>query len=591
MKFKDRISNTLKSIKNSYKRFPVTIGVSITLVVMLIILSEIGASITEDTRIVYQRINAIIALGIPLSLCIKLFFEKKKEYKKIHEVLAYLVGIILLLLYYFFLLKDFKMVSIYRYIGISIFLYLAFAYIPWINNKENYEIYIIKVFSKFFLTIIYSSVLFLGIVAIFFTINQLFNANIGGKYFYYVFLIISGVFSPSLFLAGIPEVDEKFKDYKYPKPLKALLLYIVIPLLTIYSTILYAYFLKIIVTRTWPQGVVSHLVLWYSTFSIAVIFFITPIIKENKWAYRFKTWFSRLIIPILIMMFISIGIRVKAYGITENRYFGIVLGAWVLGMMIYFIFRKKANNIIIPISLSIIVLNAVIGPLSSFSISKMSQNKRLESILIQNNMIEDKKVIKSKENISEEDKMDISGILNYFDSNHSLEEVKYLPKDFKIDNMETVLGFSYVEKNLSRGNYVYYYHDKEGKHMDIKGYDHLLEHYSIADIIELDKDTVVSYNNNSFKLKITQNDEAIYENNFKDMAKDILLKDMTNGFIDANNENSNDRQLNIDDMTVIDENEKVKIKVIFNNIYGEIGRGEERFTVTDMDYYILIKIK
>ena len=160
------------------------------------------------------------------------------------------------------------------------FLYLAFAYIPWISNKKNYEFYIIEVFSDLFLTIIYSLVLYLGIAAIFFTINQLFNANIVGKYFYYVFLIIAGVFAPSLFLSRIPEVDEKFEGYEYPKSLKVLLLYIVIPLLTIYSTILYAYFLKIIVTRTWPQGVVSHLVLWYSTFSIAVIFFITPIIKE-----------------------------------------------------------------------------------------------------------------------------------------------------------------------------------------------------------------------------------------------------------------------------------------------------------------------
>ena len=102
------------------------------------------------------------------------------------------------------------------------------------------------------------------------------------------------------------------------------MLYIVIPLIAIYSAILYAYFLKIIITRSWPQGLVSHLVLWYSVLSVAVIFFITPILDRNRWAYRFKFWFSKLILPILIMMFISIGIRVKAYGITENRYFILV---------------------------------------------------------------------------------------------------------------------------------------------------------------------------------------------------------------------------------------------------------------------------
>lgn len=579
-----RIKNVFRSIKNSFKRFPVTIGVSTTLVIMLIILLERRPYLTSHSRDVFGRINMIIALGIPLSLCIKLIYEKKDNWGKVHEVLGYILGAGVLFLYYFFLLKDFKMVSMIRYIGVTLFLYLAFSYIPWISRKEDFELYIIKVFSSFFLTIIYSFVLYLGISAILFTIDQLFNANIPGKYYYYMFLIVAGVFAPSLFLSRIPEADEKFDKYIYSKSLKVLLLYIVIPLITIYSTILYVYFFKIIITKDWPQGLVSHLVLWYSTFSIAVIFFITPIINQNKWAYRFKNWFPKLIIPILVMMFISIGIRIRSYGITENRYFVLVLGLWVLGIMLYFALIKKSNNIIIPITLSIIALNSVFGPLSSFAVSKRSQNKRFQSILLRNNMLEDNKIIKATEAMPTDEKMEISEILKYFETKHSLKEVKYIPKDFETRDMERVFGFPYIEKSIYKNDYFNYFSQQQGKVIGIKGYDYFLEGYAISNRVELNEDIVVFYDWDNFDFKIEQKGSLIYETNLKNYGLDILEKNK-----ELNIENS--KSLSIDEMTVTDENDKVKLKLIFNNLSGERYEQSNNPVFRNIDYYVLIKIK
>ena len=86
------------------------------------------------------------------------------------------------------------------------------------------------------------------------------------------------------------------------------------------------------------------------------------------------------------MMFVSMGIRINAYGITENRYFAFVVRIWVLGIMIYFSLKKRLTNIVIPISLSIVIFLSIFGPLSSFSVSKFSQNNRLKNILERNEM-------------------------------------------------------------------------------------------------------------------------------------------------------------------------------------------------------------
>ncbi len=76
--------------------------------------------------------------------------------------------------------------------------------------------------------------------------------------------------------------------------------------------------------------------------------------------------------------------------------------------------------------------------MSSFNTSMRSQNHRLKTILSNNNMLENSEIV-PKEDIDDEDKIEISEILNYFERNHSLEDVKYLPKDFEIHNMKMYL--------------------------------------------------------------------------------------------------------------------------------------------------------
>lgn len=583
MKIGNRLKNIYNSIKKSIRRFPVTIAVSTTLVIMLIILSEKGSSLTSEAKNIFERINMIIALGIPMSLCIKLLYEQSDNLKGIQKVMGYVFGTIVLILYYKFLLKDLNNNSTIRYTAVSIFLYLAFGYIPWIKRKEDYEYYIIKVFSSFFLTVIYSFVLLMGVFAILFTIDQLFSANIPGKSYYYTFLIVAGIFAPSMFLAKIPEIDADFSEYKYPKSLKVLLLYIVIPLISIYTIILYIYFGKILITKDWPQGLVSHLVLWYSTVSVAVIFFISPILDEDKWANRFKFWFPKLIIPVLIMMFVSMGIRINEYGITENRYFALVLGLWVSGIMLYFIFSKKQKNIIIPIVLSILAINSAFGPLSSFSVSKRSQNNRLKSILIKNSMLVDNKV-EAKSDISNEDKEEISMILDYFDKNHSLENVKYVPKDFEIEDMDKVFGFQYKEKNINRNEYFYYYTEQEKNNaIDIRGYDYLLDNYRIFNRDIKIEDMNAYYNRENLKFTIKEKGNIIYEANMKNYAYEIIEKQ--NDDLIKNRDT-----LNPENTIIVDENEKLNVKFIVNSISGR-NSSEEKLIIEDIEFTVLIKFK
>lgn len=199
-------------------------------------------------------------------------------------------------------------------------------------------------------------------------------------------------------------------------------------------------------------------------------------------------------------------------------------------------------------------------------------------------MLVDNKIIKASNDIPIDDKMEISEIIKYFETKHSLEEVKYIPRDFETEDMETVFGFPYMEKNLYTDNYFYYFYEEKGKIIEVKGYDYLLESYSIMGGVDLKDDIVVLYDRDDFEFRIKHKDDLIYKTNLKDHGLDIIEKH-NEPRIRTNN------RLNIDEMTIVDENPKVELKFVFNNISGEIDDQSREPILTNIDYYVLIKIK
>ena len=571
------IENSLTRLYLSLKRFPLTVILSATTFAVLIAISEINPR--NDTL---SKIALVLAIGIPLSLCIKLFFEKREEGNSYKLTSAYFSGALLLVLYYFLLLNNIGMVTITRYTAVSLALYLGFIFIPYLLKKEQFEMYVITIFTGFFITLIYSIVLFSGLSAILFTMDKLLGIIIKGKVYYYTWLFVVFIFALSYFLAGIPHKNQEITPKSYPKLLRILLLYIVMPLLIAYTIILYIYFGKIIVTWRWPMGIVSNLVLWYSVIVTIILFLITPIREKVSFANKFLTFAPKIILPLLIMMFISIGIRINAYGVTENRYFVAILALWVFFIMLYFCFTKKLRNIIIPVTLSIITLSSVFGPFSSYSISKMSQNNRLEKILIKNNMIKNEKLQRST-NISIKDREEVVSILDYFNRNHSLRDVKYLPKNLKSDDINKVLGFPDNPSYSSLNKAFNFTRRPSDKNIDIKGYDYLIDMQNINNLRDSSNSALaVSYDYESETIKIKYDNKEVYSENLNSFVKILADKYAAAPNVDG---------LPTEEMTLVDENQKIKVKIVFLNITGNKNQKTQKVEIKDIDLYLLVNKK
>jgi hypothetical protein len=338
------------------------------------------------------------------------------------------------------------------------------------------------------------------------------------------------------------------------------------------------------VTLQWPVGMVGHLVLWYSVISTIVIFLIHPIFSENKWAKNFSFWFTKLILPLLVIMFISVGIRIRAYGITENRYFVVILGLWVLGIMFYWNLSRARRNIVLPVSLAVIAFISVLGPWSAYSLSKSSQNNRFISIVSKYNMIDNGQIVKPKTDIVKKDQKEINEILKYFDKSHSLNNIKYLPKDFSLGNMKDLFGFDYQEYYNEPGNISYFSYSLNmiSSPFEIRDYDYWFSfRYPGNTNIQSNQNIKAEYNAGNQELKITYNGTEVYKSNLSDYADKLYEKYGTSGGPDIKPEA----------MIFADENNKVKIKLLFVNVHGNRNSNLDKTEFNSIDFDLLVKIK
>ena len=574
----------ITSIHNSFKRFPITMLSSITLMILLIRLNELSQLAESEIQISIGKMSMAVALFAILSLCIGLFVEDRYPKKTMATWMFYVAGAAFAFLYRVYFLEAMTTISAIRYTALMLFLAAAFFYLPRLRKPSHYEIYVIKVFNGALTTWIYSVVLYVGISAILFTINTLFDLNIPGKYFYYSFLFVAFIFAVATFLARIPETNESHDNFDYSKALKVLLLYIVIPLITIYTLILYVYFAKILITWEWPQGLVSHLVLWYTTVTVGVIFLITPILKENPFGNLFKIWFPKVILPIMAMMFVSIGLRINQYGFTENRYFVVLLGIWVTLIMIYFSFSKPLRNIFIPITLSIFILVSAFGPLSSYSVSINSQTNRFVAILEENDMINNGQIV-AKTTLPQRDRREISNILSYFQNTHELNKLKILPDDFELRNMKEVFGFEYApEYPPIPGDYFNYYLDLTAHPLDIQGFDYYFIINSWSGQSRVIDRYRVEYTPQNQVLKVFEDSIEILSVELRPVIEEIHRANYTPAQPDKT------ENISVAAMTVQGENSNIRYRITFTAIYGQ-GSLEAIRVLENAEFILLLDIK
>ncbi|HEY9479431.1 MAG TPA: DUF4153 domain-containing protein, partial [Gemmatimonadaceae bacterium] len=374
------LSTLMTRAREVLVRFPFTLLAGVMAAVCAIIASTHGAS---DA---WGRLALVAALGLPLSFALALLGELRGW--SLGRVSLAMLGAAALLAGFFFAWPglDEKHNAI-RYFQLSAALHLSVAFLPFIGMEENAAFwqYNRRLFLSFLRAVVFSAVLFAGLSVAFAALDKLFGLSVPNDTYLRLWFIIAFVGNTWIFLAGVPEdIAALVSDREYPRALKIFTQYILTPLVAVYLLILLAYLVKIIVTSEWPSGWIGYLVTSVSVAGILGFLLVHPLRDdpEEGWIRTYRRWLFIALIPAAIMLLVAFVKRIAPYGLTELRYLGALLGVWLLGIAILFTVRREHGIRVIPLSLSLLLLVTLYGPLGATHRAVASQTSRLERELV-----------------------------------------------------------------------------------------------------------------------------------------------------------------------------------------------------------------
>ena len=331
------------------------------------------------------------ALGLPLFIALACFAERRNWTKS--KSIGLQVPFLSLLLVYYFVLPERVVdqpLAWTRFLLLMIGLHFCVAVLPFLDSrKSGFWRFNATLFQGFLHAVLYSSVLYIGIVVALLALDYLFGVDVDEERYLQLWYIMAGVFNTWLFLARIPkDLNGLGEDKGYPKGLKAFAQFALIPLVILYFAILITYEAKVIFLWDWPKGWVGQLVLWYSVVGTLSLLLLYPLrkLEENKWIQAFIRWFFYGLIPLIVMLFIAIYIRITEYGITPPRYSVVAMAIGLTIVTLYFVASKRRDIRIIPLVLAILAFLSAFGPWGAFAISERSQQARFEEMLIENEL-------------------------------------------------------------------------------------------------------------------------------------------------------------------------------------------------------------
>ena len=591
-KIKENVKKLLSHFKSGFERFPITIILTFMHFITGIYIAEVrNFQSDEFIEVNLLLFGSIFITGMCEIIREKYFYEKNKWL--VRGIYSFITLVLSIIFYVDYLqTNDYNNFKFWALIPISIIL---FVLIP-ILNKENKEKYLQSEFSDFVITYIFAAVLFVGIAIVLTTVSYLFFSSNNDFFFRlttYSFWFIAEVFGASLFLSLLKKPDDNLENYKFPSIFNLLIKFVIIPLIVIYTGVLYIYMAKAVISMQLPKGLISHLVLWYTAFSVIIIILITPFTQKDKFFENFKKYFPYFSIPLIFASLFALFQRIYQYGITEKRYYVLILIFWLLFCMILFI--RKMNITGIFISLIACLVIAVYTPFSAKSVSNFSQKERLKRMLVKYGALKDGKISKITQKLTNRQGSHIHTTIQYISSNSDIQKL-----NFKNEKGEVYSTLEDLEKALDvkeswKDYYAYESEDGEIPEKqevitykiknienaevisDTTGYDNFISYRKIDNIEPIDQE------NESEKYKITIRNKIITikskdgmelaKINYEDAIKQIVSKLKTLKLQDKEDE---EYEVSQKDLEYIGTAGKINYKISLKRIDEQIVDGKTK---------------
>ena len=376
------LDSIARSAGAALRRFPLTLafaGLACAVTDLLILVEG------DHPRLV--SVAVVATLGIALSLAATLFLERRGSSLP-PAARAMVLPIVTVVLAFLATRWSHwaEEVQWRRYAQIALLGHALVAVLPYVRVREpnGFWQYNRILLERFIVATVFAGVLQSGLMGALAALKPLFGIAVSPKAYALLFTWVSFVFHPWFFLAGIPQDLSSLESRsEYPATLRVFAQFILVPLVAVYQLLLTAYLVKVVTTGQWPSGLIGLLVSFEAAAGMLALLLIHPVRDQagNLWVRTFSRGFYIALLPSIAMLAVSIAKRVGQYGVTEDRYFVIVLTGWLAAISLTFIARRDSDIRIIPLTLAALALVTLAGPWGAYGVSLRSQRAHLVRVL------------------------------------------------------------------------------------------------------------------------------------------------------------------------------------------------------------------
>lgn len=164
-----------------------------------------------------------------------------------------------------------------------------------------------------------------------------------------------------------------------------LLNWILSPSLIIYTGIIYAYVVYIIIRGEMPNGVVANVAFPYLSIGLAIQA-VQLLLKNAKWQYFYR-YFAYLALLPLALVWYAIYIRLSYYGLTEARIY-LVIGAITLTICYGLLLTQRFAQYRLFSAISIVIILVSVFVLDPQKIALEDQTQRLDHYLTEHQLLD-----------------------------------------------------------------------------------------------------------------------------------------------------------------------------------------------------------
>jgi hypothetical protein len=173
----------------------------------------------------------------------------------------------------------------------------------------------------------------------------------------------------------------------------------------------------------------------------------------HRWIQLYSRSFYAGLFPLIVLLLMAIWRRLSEYGLTEDRYFLLVLTLWMTGIATYFSFRRQPSIKGIPISLALLAMLTIAGPWGPYDLSLRNQVSRLRNRLEQLNILQNGRIEKITGPVELNDRQEISGLVRYLLDMHGVSSLQPWFRDDLRSRLEKETGNTSSTSLFSRSTY------------------------------------------------------------------------------------------------------------------------------------------